>query len=495
MRQSRLLIMLLSLMLVQANISAGEQEAVEETGKVSLSLSDCLNTALANNIDIKIAKIDSALKKEDIRLADSMFDATLTGLLAFENDERRQPNVIMGTQDVKAYYDFGVSKKIFTGTELSIDYSDTRSSSDSAFVTINPQHEAEVSFGMRQPLVKNILGYIDRRTVRLSRIEARIAGIEALEAIETKLAETIKAYWKLVFEYQNVALMEEIYEQAKGLHETFQRHLATGYVEQTAVYEVEANMRARAAELEIAKNRLLNANNNLKLLMNEVGDYIIVPTAKLETLKENANLAESLNEAFIANRQYRVKKQNLRARKVDLEMKENALWPEIDLVGTYALNGIDRKSLKANRQITSEDNSYYYGGIEMKIPVENNDARAEFNKAKLNKHKAILEIIHVEKKILTFIDDAVRNVNLHLENSAKWTTIKNIQYKKFREEEKKLRYGRTTSKIVVDYQRDFLQAALSEHVAILDYYVSLVDLENAKDTLLNRVGIFTYEDI
>ena len=176
-------------------------------------------------------------------------------------------------------------------------------------------------------------------------------------------------------------------------------------------------------------------------------------------------------------------------------MKENSLWPEVDLVGTFALNGVDKKFGRANARITTDKSPMYYGGIEFKWPLENNYARGELNQATLQKEMAIVEIMKTEKDIITKVDNSVLNVNLNLENAKRWTRITEIQSAKFTEEKKKLKYGRSTSKIVIDYQNDLTLAAISQYYTILRYYWALIDLENAKDTLLGKIGVVQYENL
>ena len=170
-------------------------------------------------------------------------------------------------------------------------------------------------------------------------------------------------------------------------------------------------------------------------------------------------------------------------------MKENSLWPQVDLVGTFSINGVDRDFATANRNITAENNPLYYGGVEFNVPLENTAARSEFQTAILEKEKAILEILNAEKALATEIDDKVRAVNLLSDNSKRWTKIREIQYSKFIDEKKKLSYGRSTSKTVVDYQNDLMWASLREYLNLYEYYASRIDLENAMDTLLKKVGV------
>ncbi|MCQ9207673.1 MAG: TolC family protein [Omnitrophica bacterium] len=457
--------------------------------KIELSLSDCLNIGLGHNLDIKIAKIESRLKGEDVTLARSIFDSTITGKVAYTDDQRAQASTIFGTQSITTEYEFGVETKLPLGTEIEIDYFDNREWTDSAFAVQNPLHRAELALTLRQPILKNSFGYVDRNNVKFSKIEAETAGIKALDRVEEAIADIEKAYWNLAFHYNNVGLRKKLLIDAGELYDIFKKHFKTGLAESTEVYEVESNMRIRKAELAIAENDLESASNSLKLLLNEGDNFIIIPKNKLMALGYRANLADSLKEAFTANRDYRIKKNELEAKKITLKMKENELWPEVDLVGTLAINGVHGKFTKANRRLTTNKHSEYYGGIEISIPLENRAARGAYNKADLEKEKAVLELIKIEKEIAVNVDRDVRDVNLSHENAFRWAKIKDLQYQKFKDEEKKLKYGRSNSKTVIDYQNDLTRAALSEYSAMLEYYSAMVDLENEKDTLLFTVGV------
>ncbi len=460
-----------------------------ENETVTMSLSDCVTLGLTNNLDVKIARIEAMLSYQDALLSEAIFDTLLAGRASYSDDERAQPSIIFGEKTLTADYEFAAEKKLPTGTELSVDYSDNRTWTDSAFVTNNPLHTAELSFSARQPVLKNIFGYVDRKQVRLAKINAAIADIRSISRIEGSIARIEKGYWDLVFAYQNVALRRELLKQAEDLYKIFKGHLEIGMAEETEIYETEANMRARRAELLIAENGLENASNNLKLMLNEDGNFRIVPEDQLRIYGKEADLVESLTIALQSNREYRIKKKELEQSDITLKMKENSLWPEVDLVGTFAVNGVDRKFEKANRRLTTSKHPMYYAGVEVSYPLENTQARSEFKKAGLEKEKAITELVFTEKSIITDIDEKVRAVNLHLNNSKRWGKIKNIQENKFKDEEEKIKYGRSSSKNLVDYQDDIRSAAIREYAAILEYYRSLIDLEDAKDTLLESIGI------
>ena len=134
---------------------ASEKEHVER------SLSECLDIGLNNNLTIKIAKLEALIKDQDILLSESVFDAILTGNASYTDDQSPSNSPLFGSKTMTTNYEMGITKELPTGTELSIDYLDTREWTDRALTTINPRHGAELSFSARQPVLKNFLGYVD----------------------------------------------------------------------------------------------------------------------------------------------------------------------------------------------------------------------------------------------------------------------------------------------------------------------------------------------
>jgi outer membrane protein len=457
-----------------------------------LSLGDCISIGISNNLDIKIARIEAQSSGQDVLITESLFDTLATASASYTDDRRAVSSVFLGSDSITTDYALSFAKTLPTGTEIGVDWSNTRSwTNQPSYVTSNPFHDAEISFSLTQPVVKNIFGYVDQKRVRIAQITARIEDIRAFDRIENAIADIEKAYWRLAFEQMNVALKEQLLEQAQKLHELFEEHLRTGIAEQTELLETEANVRIRKTELEIAKNSLITAGNLLKLLLNETGDYLVESVDALEILDEKADRTGSLKEGFSGSRLYQMKKKELASKKIAVKMKKNSLWPEIDLVGTLTVNGIDRKFAKANRRLTTTKFPQYYAGIEFSMPLERSESRGEYNQALFEKKKAILELLQIEKGLATDIDSGVRAVNLGLENAHRRKKIREIQYAKFKEEEKKLGYGRSSGKTVIDYQRDYTLAAISEYQGLLDYYYALIDLENTKDTLLEKIGMGT----
>src|SRR3989338_1791741 len=93
-------------------------------------------------------------------------------------------------------------------------------------------------------------------------------------------------------------------------------------------------------------------------------------------------------------------------------MKENNLWPEINLTASLAQNGIADHFPAAVQQISDEDNMDLLTGITITFPFANTKAKSELEEAKLEKAKMLLTLKLLERKITIEIVDQVRTCNV-----------------------------------------------------------------------------------
>jgi outer membrane protein len=455
-----------------------------------LSLSDVLKIAILNNLDIKLAELDNKIGSADFMYSKAIFDTTITGEVTYEDDSSDSASSFAGTRSRTNLYKVGLEKKLPTGATFETAWSNTRSWTDSAFVTTNPYHTAEWSLSITQPVLRNFMGMQDWADIMIAQIDVKNSDIDTKDRIEEALSNTEKHYWQVVYAYKNLEVEIHMLDKANELLEVSKRNLKTGLIEKGDLLGSEANVRIRENSAMLAHNNLQTAINNLKLLLNERDDTVTIePLDQLVLEDKDVSLPECLRCAFKTRRDYEIKKNELKSKKITLQMKRNNLWPEVDLIASLALNGVDRKPYKAAGRTTIGKNPNYYGGIKVSMSLENNEARAEHEKAKNDKIKSITELQKLEREIITDVDEKVRNVLTQSARAERAVSIRKIQSLKLQEEEKRYKYGRSSSKTLIDYQNDLLAAELEEARAILDFKVSVVDLERAQNKILYKVGL------
>ena len=461
--------------------------AKPQTETYYLSFDDVSHLALLNNFDIQLAKFDTYIKRTDQDLAESIFDTIIDAEIKYKNDQKRRASAFAGTKEINNDFNFGITKKMSTGTSIGLDFDNNRNWSDSAFVTMTPAYSSSAKIGIEQELGKNFFGIKDRSNIKITKIDIENTEYTSLESIEQSLAKAQESYWGLVLSIELLKTREEMLTQAEKLYSLHQKKIKDGLVEEPELFASEANVRQRRTDILVAKNNLDTGKEELKLLLNIKSDIdTILPKDKLNLSLQKKSLEGSLSNAFKHRRDYLKEENNIKSKDIQLDIDKHNLWPEINLEASFAKNGIDDRFSQAMSQIGQESNPEYFLGVKISFPLENREAKSGFDKAKIEKAKALISIKKTERVILKEIVDGVRQCQVFYERAKNQKIIANLQEKKLKEEEKRFKYGRSNTDTIIRYQEDLLNAQLLAAQAVYEYKIALIDLSLKENTLLDR---------
>ncbi|MDP8259485.1 MAG: TolC family protein [Candidatus Gygaella obscura] len=473
-------------LLLICNISFSE-EAVIEKILFELSLADVSRIAIENNLDIQIAKYDAYIKRTDDLSSRSIYDTIFSASASYKNDELASSSSLAAGKTTTRDYGVGVSKKTSTGTTIGVDLENQRVDTDSSLVSINPSNEASAKFSLKQELGKNFFGLKDRSDIKITKFEILNSDYTSLDKIEDVLLSVQKAYWKLAYLYEELEVRKDMLKKAKKLMTIYDDKYTLGLVEDPDLFAARANVLSRKNELNITKKQLELANSNLLLRLNEENEALDVLTKdKIKFKVCDVDLNESLEQAVLHRRDYARGKNNIKAKNINLVMKKNNLWPEIDLSASLAKNGIDSSYSEALSSINKSDNKEFYVGLTIKIPFENSNARAQLSKARLEKAKYLASLKQIERKILIEINDKITILNSLLNQVDTSVSIVDLQQQKLAAEEDRFNVGRSSSDILIRYQEDLLNARLSLVGYIYEYELAKIDLLKSEGVLLNE---------
>ncbi|MBU1062103.1 MAG: TolC family protein [Candidatus Omnitrophica bacterium] len=464
-------------------------QETEKSIVIFISADDARLIAINNNLDIKLARLDSKIKGTELSYKEAAFDTILNGDIGYTRDERKSSSPFAGSKSMTNDYNIGLDKKLKTGTDIELDFTNKREWSDSSFVTANPYHESEIGISLTQPIAKNFFGLIDRGNVETVKWEIKNAELDSYIKIEDSMISVEKAYWKLVLSQEEFRIKKDMLKKAVRLFNQYRRKLKIGLTETGEVLASEANMHIRKNDLLMAANELKSAEELLKIRLNIKNDIKLFATDKLLDTKSDVDLIKSLNRAFKNRRDYIYKKNEVEVENINLKMKRNSLYPEIDLKATFATNGLDSKYYNAIEGISEDSNPKYYIGVEFSYPLENNEAKSLHEKASLKKTKAIVNLQKTERQIFSDIDENLRKVSVNESNTKNMQRVENLQKGKLYLEEQRFKYGRSNSDTLIRYQEDVLNAKLLTKKAYFDYKTSILDLLGAEDNYLKNIGL------
>ncbi len=471
-----------------AGLTEDGHEVAEDVRPITLKL--CLMIAIRNSFEVKLAKLDYQIAETEKLYSEAVFDTFLFGNVSYNEDKSQQTSVFAPDDAQTNIYSAGITKKLVTGTELSVNLGDTRGWNNSSFSTINPYHNAALTIDAKQPVGKNFFGYIDRTTVTITELAIKNADLATKTRIESFIAEVSKTYWRLVAMKKVLQERTDILNRAEKLHEANTKNFDLGVIEKGDFLASEANLLLRQNDLMVAENNYREVEENLKLLMNVEEEARLVPQESLEFHPASYNLVDCLKEAFANRRDYESSQRDVKINKLNLKMKENAMWPEIDITASLAMNGVDSKFEKAMGRTTVADNTNFTAGIEVTVPVENSQARSEKKKAAYEKEHAIVSLKEVERTIITQVGNAFRKVRTSEASTQNLTKAVEVQSEKLAEEEKRFKYGRSRTKVLIDYQQDLLRTELEETLSLYDFERDKIDLEQSMNVILEK-----YEDL
>ncbi len=442
--------------------------------------------ALTNSLDIQIARFDASIKRTELMEAESVFDTFLNAQAGYSDDQKDVASAFLGTKNTESEYSFGIEKKLPTGTTVNFTAGNVRTHTDSSFSTVNPSHEATISATLTQNLGKNFFGIADRGLIRMTKLDIENTEYTSLTDIEAALFEVLRAYWNLVLKKESLRIRIEMRQQADRLYKIYENKLGMGMVEEVDMAEIRGHLRRLDVGVLNAGLDLVMAKNDLLFLLNVNNLRVeLEPMDELDINPESVDLYNSLQVAVAARRDYRKMRNELEKNNVDLAVKKNALWPEIDLEASLTKNGIDSEYHNAWEKTTDADYRQFYVGLQVKLPLENRKARAQKKAVQLKKEQLLLSLKRIERLILRELNNQVTRVNT-LKNEVELTReIVELQKVKLAQEHKRLEWGRSNADVMVRYEDDVLQAMLDEARALYTYRIGVLELARRQNILLD----------
>lgn len=472
---------------VKRQINAQLKTNVDTLPVIALTLKDVTDLAINNSIDIQLAQFDAYIKRTSLMKEESIFDTFLNAETSFIHDKSERASSLLGTDSKENKLSIGIEKKLPSGTTVSLEATDTKYRTDSLYNTLNPYHEGAVELSIIQELGKNFFGLADRSKIKLTKIDIENSDFTSLDSIENSLYTVQRSYWNFVLKEKNLSIAREMLNEARKLCQIYNDKYPLGLVEESDLLAVEALLHARESEVDIALLEKETAKNDLLFLINQ-GDFEqgIASKDSLDCTVDTVDLYEALRKATQHRRDYKKIKNETEKNKIDLVVKKNALWPEIDLEASFTRNNLNTAHTRAWEDIMENSNDEVSFKISLRLPLENREARSELEKAKLEKTRYLLMLKRVERLILQEVNDKINQVNTMQNQVRLFETTVGIHQKKLAEQIKRLNYGRSDSDTLIRYEEDLLAARLSLAYYLFRYRISLIELDLVQNSLLDK---------
>jgi len=497
----------------QANIELLDVEQLRalyerqgEANTLRVSLADCIALAMKQNNDILIAEYEPLASDADVYSAKGEFDPIWQTTVQYVNAQQslNQQAVAFGGVDSIRQYQTTINStfggKLHTGTQYALVFA--LSKEENTFGGFIEEFNTSLSLQLTQPLLRGAGMKYNKFKIRAASNLRESNTWQLRMSVMNTAGQVIKSYWDLVGATEAVKVADAAMENAKRLLSINETRREIGTAADLEVLQAKAGVSSRQSDLVTAVARAADAGDLLKQLLDlRDGDKLsktrIIPLdrpANEEIVLSTPEFFDSqIDEAVAAAVENRpeIKMADLAidSAEMDADRSRHELLPQVDLTGSISQGGRDHyltESLYGTRR--GDDSAFSYG-VQAGIPIGNRAARGQYQRAELRAKQAEQQLEKARTAVMTAVHLAVRNAEANRVLVKTNAQAVQLQEANVAAEEERLRLGVTTSWQVLQIQEALTASQTQQLQARIAYEKALIDLQLAKGTLLQDVGI------
>ena len=451
----------------------------------------------------------------------SSFDPILTGTLQLEHSKSLNIFPLFDgptTGRNTSIGNFGYQQGFQTGTNLSLSFDNSRTTTTSKSSNRSPALNSSFRFTLSQHLLQGFGFLPNRRFIITAKNNRQISDIAFRLQIITTVNQIENIYWDLVNAYEDVKVKERSIALADKTLSDNKKQVEIGTLAPIEIVRAQSDSSTRRQDLIVSQTNLelqqLLMKNAISRSLTDphLADAEVIPTDTME-IPEKESLAptEDLVTAALKDRE------DLNESRIDLinrgitnKAAKNALLPSLDLFAFYGGSALGGKQNPLCKSVVGGICEFpvvpaSYGhtlgelfdstapdkgaGFQLTIPLRNRAAQADQIRSQLEYRQAEMRLKQLENQVRIEVRNAQFSVQ---QNRARVDAAKagvELAKQSLDAEQKKYALGASTNTLVLGTQRDLTQSASSLVSAMAAYEKARVELDRVTGQTLLHNGI------
>lgn len=395
----------------------------------------------------------------------------------------------------------GSYSQMFTnGSSYSVSISGLRQDTTQHNTLYNPNVTSRLSIGFNQPLLAGFGKMANERFMRVARNNQKTAVDVFRAQVITSVAQLENAYWDLAAAQRNVAVAQQSLDASKELLDESRKQMEIGTMSRLDVVTAESQVAAAQRDLIVAETAVEQQDTTLKQLLSKRSDPEL-DAAKIEIVDPEPEpldsdippLTDALSTALRERPEISEAKTNLANQDIAIRYTRNSMQPNVSMFGLYASSGLEGNTAlltggAAGSLADSLGAAYPEGayGVSASAVIRNRSAQADNLRAQLERNQMEISMQNTQNQIRTQVLQA--RINLVQGKSQVEAAHEAVRLAQFSldAERKKLQVGLSVPYNVVLRERDLVTAQYADVQAVTAYAKSLVALDQATGTTLER---------
>lgn len=487
MKHGFLLVLLLTAL---CNASSETEKALDLTYEKAISM------ALGKNFQIQVQQFNPKIARAAQMTASGQFDPLVSMSYTYSQSQAVQVATVGGGSDVFLNQTGGLLNSSVTGlTPWGLTYNFNASSTQAG----NNQSTADLytTFGglnITQPLLRGFGTDVNLAQIRIARADYSISEWQLRQQVIDVVTQTIVVYNDLHFAMGNLDVERRSKALAEQLYKDNQQRRDIGVMADLDVLQAKSDVANREERVLVAE-RLVDDNQNFlkQLVTDEISNFLFttVHIAPPPLMPPNYQIDEKrdLAAALELRPDFRQALLDLQKRQINVVFRRNAALPQLDLLASFGLNGIDTNLVNSVTNLQHGNNYAWTAGGSFSFPIPNRVARGQLDQAKLESARALIDLKRLEQQIIVNVDNAAGQVHTTRKRIDATLAARELAEETLEAAQKRLDDGKSTTFEVLQFQRDLATAQIAEIQAMTDYNKSLAQYARETGTTLEKAGI------
>lgn len=318
---------------------------------LSLTLADAVRMTLEQNNDVSIARLDTDIARENVRVFEGVYDPRVIPNFGYQRNVSANTSAIGGATEgrlERTEIDGGAGmagRMPWAGGRFTVDFSASRLDTSNQFARLNPEFPSALTATYVQPLARGRSIDAERRNILLARRAVDLTDAQLTQVVMDQLTLVEEAYWDLAFAARNLEVLNEALGQARTQVESNQRQVTQGTLAPIDVVEALTQVSRFQQALASGQQSLTAAENRLKRLMlssrtAQAWNQPLVPTDLTDRAAPTQVLDQAVTLALGRRPELKALDITRAQNEIDQTFFKNQTKPQINVIGGYTLSGL-----------------------------------------------------------------------------------------------------------------------------------------------------------
>ncbi len=421
-----------------------------------------LNSVMNDNQGVRGARLSEKSAMTKTAEGSLIFSPTFFANAQWADDKRETPSVASyGNRTKSQFIEAGISQATRIGLSGKVSYSLTDVTLYNTSVNPMPAYtDTALKFELNQNLWQNGFGSMYRSMEEAAQAGAKATSYGKRYESQMVLFDAEIKYWKLAAIREQIKILKQNLEQTKKVLEFNRKKVARNLADATDLYQSEAQVKARALDLQNAldeekdASRAFNAARNID--SETVSEELSLPSVEAIV----SSLDKCCPPKDILRNDVKAAQEGLKAAQANSLISQEKIRPDLSLFASGSFNNKDIKTKNSISELDSE-HPYLAVGVKFSLPLDIftrnslHDAYAgESFGAELTYKKRLFDQDAEWKSLNKKIDLISKRLVLSKE-------LKEAQAIKLEKERERQQNGKSTTFQVFQFELEYLGSQLS----------------------------------